>query len=236
MINTKKRKSADQYQAITSVRRSILSDEELIKLLKRHPDQIHDFPEVSEAVQLAFAHKHPMHAVFLKKPSEAVRIAALKREPYLLADFKNPTEAEQVAAVTKNGQVLYKIDNPCRKAALVALKTYGRNYLYLHLQQDKHGKSFIASTEPLVADLEMQVATLSNITGLTVLEENPHLFNMSALSKVYPKVAEVATTWLALGFGYHNAEDIKVQFKQAKLRVKKVETGVEVILPTNLEL
>lgn len=116
----------------------------VVDAIKKYPDDIEDYPNPPEELQLIAVSKksksiqyieNPTEKVqkvavqddvtnigFIENPSENIQLMAIKEDEFLIQYIKDPTEKVQIAAVKENPRVIRKIANPVEAAQLVAVK------------------------------------------------------------------------------------------------------------------
>jgi hypothetical protein len=106
---------------------STYSEEALIDIVTKNPDQIRWIEDPSEAVQLAVINTYCWSIEFIKKPTLAAQLAAVNRNAPTISRIKNPFHEVKIITVTKHGASIDCINNPTEEMKLLAVKQDGIN-------------------------------------------------------------------------------------------------------------
>lgn len=207
---------------------------QLKAMLEENPMLVQGIPNPSEEIQMLCVKTNAWSLTFIENPTPAVLTQAYRGEYSLIQNNPNPTEEQQVAAATNSFFVFDYLENPCRAAALVILREYGAYLSKMPDTQKKYGTNYAASDIPVYEDLELQVAALSNITGISLYCEKPEFFNSIGLAASYPSLMAAVNTWATLSFDPSNAEEIRQHLQTVKEIAKASLPAVQ--LPTDLTM
>ena len=114
----------------------LLSDDELLEIVKVDGDNIKYIDNPIEEVQLAAVEDSYYSIRFIIdkgiKPSEEVQLAAVTQYPNVIELINNPTEKVQLVAVEINPYAIEYIENPSEEVQMVAVTK--RPYLYRYIK------------------------------------------------------------------------------------------------------
>lgn len=106
---------------------STYSEEELIDVVTKDPDNIYWVEDPSETLQLAAINADCWAIGRIKNPTLAAQLAAVNINAPTISRIKNPFYEVQVLAVTKHDDSIRYINNPTEEIMLLAVKQDGYN-------------------------------------------------------------------------------------------------------------